>query len=105
MKPIKLHHKVQLQSSDDVKNELGEVEKTWSTFANVWASIEPLTGREILQYQQLNAELSHRIVIRHHSSVNPKCRIKFGMRIFDINVSLNLEERNIYQELLCKEAV
>lgn len=100
----KLRHYVDLQSSDDVPNEFGEIEKTWSTFASVWASIEPLSGRELLQYQQLNAELSHRIVIRYNSSITPKCRIVYDARIFDINVIKNPDERNIFLELLCKEA-
>lgn len=100
----KLRHYVDLQSSDDVPNELGEIEKIWSTFASVWASIEPLSGRELLQYQQLNAELSHRVVIRYNSSVDSKCRIVIGTRVLDINVVKNPEERNIFLELLCKEA-
>lgn len=100
----KLRHYVDLQSSSDVPNEVGEREKTWTTFASVWASIEPLSGRKLLQYQHLNAELSHRIVIRYNSSVTSKCRIVFGTRIFDINVVKNLEERNIYLEILGKEA-
>jgi len=101
----KLRHYVDLQSSSDVPNDVGEIEKDWSTFASVWASIEPLSGRELLQYQQLNAELSHRIVIRYNSSINNKCRVVFDSRIFDINVVKNLEERNVHQELLCKEAL
>jgi len=100
----KLRHYVDLQSSSDVPNELGEIEKTWSTIASVFASIEPLSGRELLQYQQFNAEMSHRIVIRYNSSVNSKCRVKFGYRIFDINMVKNPDERNIFLELICKEA-
>ena len=105
MQTGKLRHYVNLQSSEDVPNEFGEIEKNWTAFASVWASIDPLSGRELLQYQQMNAELSHKIVIRYNSSVNTRCRLVFGQRIFDINVVKNLEERNIEQELLCKEAV
>jgi SPP1 family predicted phage head-tail adaptor len=102
----KLRHRVQIQSSTDAQDGYGEQQKIWATEENVFASIEPIRGREWLEAQQVNLELTHRIIIRHTTNATAKNRIKFGDRIFDIAAPpINIEEKNIYQELLCKEKV
>lgn len=101
----KLRHYVQLQSSADAQDDYGQQSKVWTTEESIFASIQPLRGQELLEFQQINAELTHKIFIRHTSNATPAKRIKFGTRIFDINVVRNIDERNIMQELLCKEKV
>ena len=101
----KLRHYVQIESFTAAQDNYGQQNKVWATEESVFASIEPLRGREWLEAQQVSAELSHRIIIRHTNNAKPNNRIKFGTRIFDINVVRNIDERNIMQELLCKELV
>jgi len=101
----KLKHYVQLQGSANAQDEYGEQSKVWATEESIFASIQPLRGQELLEYQQINAELTHSIIIRHTSNATPAKRIKFGTRIFDISVVRNIDERNVMQELLCKEKV
>ena len=99
----KLRHYVKLQSSTQAQSGYGEESKTWATDESIFAEIKPLRGSELLEYQQINSELTHRIIIRYTSNATSAKRILFGTRIFDINVVRNIDERNIYQELLCKE--
>lgn len=101
----KLRHDIQIQSSANAQDGYGEQSKVWTTEESVFASIQPMRGQELLEFQQMNVELSHRIIIRHTDNATPANRIKFGTRIFDINVVRNINERNIMQELLCKEKV
>ena len=101
----KLRHYVQIQSSANAQDDCGQQSKVWTTEESIFASIQPLRGQELLEFQQINAELTHRIIIRYTSNATPAKRIKFGTRIFDINVVRNINERNIMQELLCKELV
>jgi SPP1 family predicted phage head-tail adaptor len=102
----KLRHKVKLQSSQDTQNEFGEeTNKNWATDEQIFASIEPLRGRELLEFNQMNAEVTHRIIIRETSNATASKRILWGTRIFDINVVRKIEERNIMMELLCKEMI
>jgi len=96
---------VNIESSADAQDEYGEESKVWANEESVFASIQPLRGQELLEFQQINAELTHRIIIRHTSNATVAKRIKFGTRIFDINVVRNIDERNTMQELLCKEKV
>jgi SPP1 family predicted phage head-tail adaptor len=99
----RMRHKVDLQSATASQNGYGEESKNWVTDESIFAQIEPLRGQQLLQYQQINSELTHRIIIRYTSNATSEKRIKWGSRIFDISVVRNLEEKNFMQELLCKE--
>ena len=101
----KLRHLVKLQSSIDTMSDYGEETKTWVTIESIYASVEPLRGRELLEFDQMEAEISHRIIIRATDNATPSTRILWGSRIFDINVVRKIEEREIMMELFCKELV
>ena len=70
-----LRHRIQLQSYTLSQDAFGAPTKAWSTYATVWASVEPLSGREALIAQQANPELSHLVTIRYNSTVNAATRV------------------------------
>lgn len=62
----------------------GETVKDWSTFATVFASIRPLSGREYFaSSQKVQAELSHEITIRYLEGITSKMRGTDGARTFE----------------------
>ena len=100
----KQRHKVELQSYTASRDSFGGEIETYATYAKTWASIEPLSGRELVYAQQVSEITKIRITIRYNSSVDVKHRIKFGLRLFDINAIMDTEERNKEMTLLCSEA-
>ena len=81
---------------------------TGPTPATVWASVEPLSGREALIAAQLHASTTHKIVIRYQSALSAltaSWRILWGTRAFDITERRNLDERNRTLELICVEGL
>ena len=100
-------HRVAIQRATEAQGATGEITKTWATLATVWAAVEPLSGREFFQAQQVQAEVSHKVTMRHYTGVtiSPKDRLTFGSRTFRIEAVLNLEERNIETVILCREEV
>jgi len=105
MQAGKLRHRVQVQTYSETQDTYGEPDRTWTTATTVWASIEPLSGQELLAAQQLAAEASHRVIVRYNSSIAPTSRLKFGTRVFDIVSALNWQERGATMELFCKEVL
>lgn len=100
-------HRVAIQRATESQGATGEITKTWATLATVWAAIEPLTGREFFQAQQVQAEVSHKITMRHYTgiTISPKDRLLYGTRVFRIESMLNVEERSIELVLMCREEV
>lgn len=98
-----LRHSVELQQPASNQDGYGEAVRTYTTYATVWASVEPLQGREFEFAQQISAETTHRITIRYNSNVTVEHRVKFGTRIFEITSPVNPKERNEKMILFCKE--
>lgn len=103
MKVNKLRHRVQIQSPTRNQNELGEVTEGWATASTVWASVEPLSGRELAKAQQVQADVTHRVIIRYRPGVKQDWRVVHMGRELNITVVRNIEERNEMIELLCIE--
>jgi SPP1 family predicted phage head-tail adaptor len=103
----KLRHRIELQTKSEPEglDGYGEPTESWTTLKTVWASIEPASGKQLFVAQQVQAEVSHVVTIRYYDGFGPTNRVKFGTRIFSVNFVRNVDERNVYQELYCKEAV
>lgn len=101
----RLRHLVEIQSATETQTTSGEVSRAWATSKKVWASVQPLSGREFIQGQQVNADITHKCVMRYTSGVTPKMRLIHNARTLEIEHVINHDERDERLELLCKEAV
>jgi SPP1 family predicted phage head-tail adaptor len=104
MRAGKLRHRLQVQSYVEVQSASGEQAKKWETVATVWGSVEPLNGRELFAAQQVQAEVTHTIRLRH-VSLDPAQRILFGTRIFNLSSIMNKEERRVELSIMAMEQV
>lgn len=106
MRAGKLRHEVTIEQYSESVSTKGDPVKSWSDFATgVWASIEPVSGREAFISQQLLASVTHVVRLRYLSGVSPKMRVKYGSRYFRIEVVRDLEERDREMVLACTEVV
>jgi len=76
---------------------------TWTTHAQVWGSLEPLRGDELLRAQQINSEISGRSGIPFVPSVTPAMMIMCGSRIYKILAVIDPDERHRELQLMWKE--
>jgi SPP1 family predicted phage head-tail adaptor len=100
----RLRHRIAIERVTETRDTDGSVIETWSTYATVQASIDPISGREYFAAQSVQADVTHRIVIRYLSGIVPKMRVKYGSRIFDILSVINVSERNGELQLMCRES-
>lgn len=98
-----LRKRVTIEQPAESQNGVGEMTQTWSTFAVLWASIEPLVGSEKLQAAQINANADAKITVRYYAGITPKMRIRFLARMFQIVSVQNVDERNRVIDLVCVE--
>lgn len=109
MRPGRLRHRVTLQQRvESTRNTFGEVEPTWLVTAYRHAQVSPLTGKEYIQAQQVQADVTHRIVMRADQdtlALTPKWRIGLDgtSRVFDILSVLNIDERDRMVEVMAME--
>lgn len=98
-----LRHRITFQSRNPGRDKFGQPLEGWQDIATVWASVEPISGREILASQQVQGEITHRIRCRYLTGITAAVRILFEARVFDIQVPINPREVGAMLEILAKE--
>lgn len=101
MQAGKLNQRVTIQQYSATRASNGEEVKSWSTVATVWASVEPLSGRELLAARDVRADVTTRIRIRYRTGITPKMRATMGSATYEISevIDRSLQHREL--ELLC----
>lgn len=100
-----LRQRITIQQLGSGQDTDGSPNGTWTDFATVWAEVKPLSGREKLAAQQVEAEVTHAVTIRYCAGVVPKMKILFGAREFNIRNVLNTDEQNVEMRILATEKV
>jgi SPP1 family predicted phage head-tail adaptor len=99
----KLRERVTVQQATETRNRLGESVLDWGTFAEVWASVEGLSARELFSFGQQQIEVTHRVRIRLRDGITSKMRLLWRGRTLQIISVLEQDDRTMY-ELICQEA-
>ena len=98
-----LRQRVNIQARSTTVDAFGQESETWATVYTVWASVEPLSGRELLAAQQVQGETTHRVRMRFQAGITTSHRILFNLRPFNIQSVINKNEAGAFLELLCTE--
>lgn len=70
-----LNRRIRIEQESKTQDAVGGVSRTWSTVATVWASIEPLNGREYFEAKTTNQEITTRFRIRYRTGLDESMRI------------------------------
>lgn len=100
-----LQHRIVIQTRSQASDGAGGVTETWSTFATVWASIEPMRANEVFWARHLEARVTHKVIIRYLANLTTSMRFTFGGRTFQIKGVRNLKEENRWLEIVAEEGV
>jgi len=98
-KELTIQYKVYARST------LGEETLTWTTEDTIWANIRPIgsTKREYLAMQQVQADVTHMVTMRHRWGLTPDKRFKYGNRILTIQQVIDVGEHHETLVCYCKE--
>lgn len=101
-----LRHRIRLQETiSTTQGADGHVTPTPIKKDEVWAMLEPLSGRELWQAQQTKATVTHRVQMRYRRDMDPRWQFKFGERTFQIESAINVLEANVKHVLMATELV
>ena len=103
--PSSLNRRVIIQQEFSTEDLQGGRSKTWADIATVWASSEPMAGRESYTWGKLLGEATYVVRMRHRSDIRPKMRLLYGFRSFDITSVIDEHEAHRFLVLGCTERV
>lgn len=98
----KLNERVTVQVPRETRNTLGESYVTWTDLATVWARVEGMNSREVLQAMQANAIVSHKIHMRYRDGVTHEARVVWRGRTMEIASVVERQNRTML-ELMARE--
>lgn len=102
----KFLHKVTAQDFTTVSDGAGGLNQTYSDTHTFFADIEPQTGREAIEAEQLIGKQGYKFTTRYSSEVaniDNESRLKFGTRFFNIHSVVNLNEENEFLQIVAWE--
>jgi SPP1 family predicted phage head-tail adaptor len=99
---------VEIQEMRDVPQEVGGAALQAFTVAQCWASIEPLSARELILAAQTQVRSAVKIVIDWFEGLTEKHRILWSdrgrARVFAIDAVIDTEMAHAEHVLLCTES-
>ena len=103
MKIGEMRHRITFQEAQKTSDGYKGFTETWVYVVEVWASVEPLSGRERFFSMQIKAEVTHKVKIRYRAGLSEDMRITFGGRILLIEGMRDIDERREVLEFVCRE--
>jgi SPP1 family predicted phage head-tail adaptor len=100
----RLRHRLALQQEIQIADGAGGYVRSWQNIADLWAEINPISGRERLFAGQIQTEISHNVVIRYRAGIVAGMRLLYDSRIFNIRAILNVNENDEIIKLLVDES-
>lgn len=105
MRSGRLRHKVTIQTASEAIDSFGQAIKTWSTYAQPFASVEPLNGKEFFTANADNSEVTVRIRLRYLAGLTTKMRVLWDSRYYNIQSIIDPAERTAEMVLMCSEGL
>jgi SPP1 family predicted phage head-tail adaptor len=90
--------RIDIQKISYTSNNFGGYTTTWTTIDTVWASISPLTGKEVFLYRQMYPKIEYKVQIRYRKDINPDYRIYYNKKYFNILSVIDIN--NLQDELI-----
>ena len=97
--------RITIQARGAGADSYGQQVSTWADVLTCWASIEPIDGRELLTAKSINAEVSHRVVVRYRAGIIAAMRVVYQGRFFNILSVIDPDTAHVALHLLCSEGL
>lgn len=90
-----------------VAGDFDDNDDTWEQFCEAFVCLEPLTGTELVEAQQVNERVNYKVTLRHSATsaeIGSGCRMKAKDRTFHLTSAANVGGRNHWIELMAIES-
>ncbi|NLK72386.1 MAG: phage head closure protein [Clostridiales bacterium] len=104
MKVGRMRYRIEIEDLIKITDNDGFVSEEWIPFAEVWADITPVSGREYFDSAQDLSEVTSKIYIRYLRGLKTIMRIKCVERVFNIQSILH-DERQGITTIIAKEVL
>lgn len=100
-----LRHRVSIDELVVTQDSDGATEETWVEVCEVWAAINPMSGREFVASAAMQDRVDTRITIRWRTGIAPEMRVQHAGTIYNIRAVLPDPTLRRHLTLVCESGV
>ena len=100
-----LNRKIEFQRQVTAPTSSGGETVAWSTYANAWAHIKPMTGSEKLKFDRLGFEQMMKVIIRYRGDLTTLDKVVYRSEQYQIRSIVNIEEADQWLEIMMEKGV
>ncbi len=100
----RMRYRIEIEDLIKITDKDGFVSEEWIPFAEVWADISSVSGKEYFNSARDVSEVTSKIYIRQLKGMKTTMRIKYKERLFNIQSVLQ-DERNGITTIMAKEVL
>lgn len=97
-----MDRRARIESPTEIRDAYGAVIPGWSEVATVWASVLPMTPRELVADSAQVAVIGYRVTIRYRSGILPSYRIVVDGKTLLIRGIAEIGRREFLQ-IICEQ--
>ena len=101
----KLRHTIELERFESVPDGAGGWTQDWVSQGTLRAMMQPVSGRERMEYERIQATVSYRCVIRFRDDIRASDRVLYNGKAYAIRYFFDIEERRKWLEMALEEGV
>lgn len=80
-----LNHRITIQRLTSLQDETtGNITEEWTTFAELWANVRTVSGREFVAAGGDQSKTTATIRVRHMTGILPSMRVIHGAHVYQI---------------------
>lgn len=99
-----MDRRITIQTFTTTTDDFGEVVKSFTTLAEVWAKVEEKRGNEGEDGNQIVATKRVEFLIRYRSDINEQMQIQYNNETYKIEAILNADSRRAFQKIVTRWA-
>ena len=100
-----LRHRVQIYSPTETRDAHGGVTVTWTLVAVRFGNVVPLSGRELVNAQQVASDATHKVTLRYDPTlgITTSYRLIEREKILNIVSAINPDNVGVEYDILCTQ--
>lgn len=100
-----LNRRISIERLQLTPDTLGGFTEVWQPLSQPWAFIKPMSGRELLSADKIEATAVSRFVIRYNKNLLESDRVLYRGVYYNIRSLVNIDELDEYTEITAERGV
>lgn len=104
-RPGELDQYIKVQEQQEAADGYGGNALTWVDKGEIFAHVRPLSGREVTEFERVNAEARYLFVVRYPADITESDRIIWEDEEYNIRVLKKPKGRDLYMQIEAERGV